>query len=96
MIVGVCEITLHLSSCHSLKEKRQIIKSLLARIRNQFEVAAAEVAEQDRWQLAKLGVSSVSNDRKHTQSVLEHVRSFIEETRPDVTITQFEVELMNW
>jgi len=57
MVVGISQITLHLPGCHSLKDKRQVIKSLVTRIRHQFEVAIAEVEEQDRWQIAKLGVS---------------------------------------
>jgi len=96
MVIGVCEITLHLPQCHSLKEKRQIIKSLMARVRNQFAVAIAEVGENDIWQIAKLGVSCVSNTSQHTAEVLEHMQRFIEETRPDVLISNSETELMNW
>jgi uncharacterized protein YlxP (DUF503 family) len=96
MIVGVSSITLHLPGCHSLKEKRQVIKSLMARIRNQFEVAIAEVDEQDRWQVAVLGVSCVSNSSQHVDEVLGRVRRFIEETRPDVLVTASEIEIMNW
>jgi uncharacterized protein YlxP (DUF503 family) len=42
MIIGVCQITLQLPDCHSLKEKRQAIKPLMARVRNQFEVSIAD------------------------------------------------------
>ncbi len=96
MIVGVSEITLHLPDSHSLKDKRQIIKSLMARIRQHFEVAIAEVEEHDRWQLAKLGVSCVSNSSRHSDEVLSHVRRYIEETRPDIVVTNVEVEIITW
>jgi uncharacterized protein YlxP (DUF503 family) len=96
MIVGVSQITLHLPDCHSLKEKRQVIKSVVARVRNQFEVAIAEVDEQDRWQVAVLGVSCVSNSSQHAGEILASVLRFIEETRPDTLITQQEVEIINW
>ncbi len=96
MIVGVSEITLHLPESHSLKEKRQIIHSLMARVRQRFEVAIAEVEEHDRWQIAKLGVSCVSNSRQHTDEVLNHVRRYIEETRPDILVTDADIEIMNW
>ncbi len=96
MIVGVSQITLHLPDTHSLKEKRQIIKSLMARVRNQFEVAIAEVAEQDRWQLAVLGVSCVSNSSQHAGEVLDRVLRFIEETRPDLLVSDTESEMINW
>jgi uncharacterized protein YlxP (DUF503 family) len=96
MVIGICEITLHLPECHSLKEKRQVIKSLMARVRNQFEVAIAEVGEQDRWQIAKLGVSCVSNSSQHADEILGHVQRYIEETRPDIIISNTEIEVINW
>lgn len=96
MVIGVCEITLHLPDCHSLKEKRQIVKSIMARVRNQFEVAIAEVDENDRWQVAVLGVSCVSNSSQVVGDVLERIRRFIEETRLDVLLTNIESEVMHW
>jgi uncharacterized protein YlxP (DUF503 family) len=96
MVIGACEITLHLPECHSLKEKRQVIKSVMARVRNQFEVAIAEVAENDRWQVAILGASCVSNSAQHAGEVLEHVRNYIETTRLDAVISNFETEIINW
>ena len=96
MTVGVCRITLRLPGCHSLKEKRQVIKSLMARVRNQFEVAIAEVDEQDSWHTAILGVSCVSNNSQHIDSVLAHVQRYIEETRPDLVAVDTQMEIMNW
>ncbi len=96
MVIGVSQITLHLPGCHTLKEKRQVIKSVMARVRQQFEVAIAEVDEQDRWQIAKLGVSCVSNSSQHIDEILGRVRRYIEETRPDVVVTSAEVEIINW
>jgi hypothetical protein len=79
-----------------LKEKRQIVKSLIARVRNQFDVAIAEVDDNDRWQIAQLGVACVSNDSRHADSILAHVRQYIEETRPDLAITDIEMDIMHW
>ena len=96
MKVGVSQITLHLPACHSLKEKRQVLKSIMARTRQKYEVAIAEVDEQDHWQIAKLGVSCVSNSSQHIDQVLGQVQRFIEETRPDILLTGAEVEIINW
>ena len=96
MRVGVSQITLHLPGCHSLKEKRQVIKSLMARVRNQFEVAIAEIEEQDSWQVAILGVSCVSNSSQHIDSVLAHVQRYIEETRPDAIVVDTQSEIIHW
>ena len=96
MIIGACELSLHLPESHSLKDKRQIIKSIMARVRNQFEVAIAEVEDQDVWQIAKLGVSCVSNSKQHANEILGNVQRYIEETRPDVIISNVETELISW
>ena len=96
MIIGACELTIHLPECHSLKDKRQIVKSLLARVRNQFAVAIAEVDENDRWQIAKIGLCCVSNDSTHADQVLQRVRQFIEQIRPDLLISNTETELIRW
>ncbi len=96
MIIGVSQITLHLPGSQSLKDKRQIIKSVMARVRNRFEVAIAEVEEQDRWQIAVLGITCVSNNGQHADEVLGHVRQFIEETRPDILVSNSESEILTW
>ena len=96
MIVGVIEITLHLPESHSLKDKRQIITSVMTRVRQRFEIAVAEVGENDRWQIAQLGMSCVSNSHQHAEEVLNHARRYIEETRPDLLITHSEIEIMTW
>ncbi len=96
MIIGVSQITLHLPGSQSLKDKRQIIKSVIAHVRNRFEVAIAEVEQQDRWQIAVLGITCVSNSSQHADEVLGHVQRFIEETRPDIIISGSESEILTW
>jgi uncharacterized protein len=96
MIIGVSQITLHLPGSQSLKDKRQVITSVMTRVRNRFEVAIAEVAEQDRWQIAVLGITCVSNSSRHADEILGHVRQFIEETRPDILVSASESEIITW
>ncbi|MCA1725487.1 MAG: DUF503 domain-containing protein [Thermomicrobia bacterium] len=57
MIVGVARITLELPGAHSLKEKRSVVKSLLARLQNRFNVSAVEVAAQDTLGIAVIGIT---------------------------------------
>lgn len=94
MIVGSCMITLHLPGVRSLKEKRSIVKSLLARMRNRFNVSAAEVAAQDTHGRAVLGVACVSGDAGYAQGQLESLLRWIEEERPDLTILDSDIELL--
>jgi uncharacterized protein YlxP (DUF503 family) len=94
MYVTACRVTLYLPASDSLKDKRQVVRSLLQRLRNTFEVAAAEVEEQDKRQIAVLGLAATSGDAGHAEEVLDHAMRYIEETRPDVTVSEVQVEVM--
>jgi uncharacterized protein len=94
MIVGVCRIQLRLPENHSLKGKRQVVKSLIARLHNSFDVSAAEIDDNELWQLASLGVACVSNSSAHTAEVLAGVLRFIETTRPDLELVDYETEIL--
>ena len=65
MHVSVCQINLRLPENHSLKGKRQVVKSIIARLQNRYKVSVAEVENQDLWQLATLGVACVSNQKAY-------------------------------
>lgn len=78
MIVGVCTIDLHLPETRSLKGKRQILKSITARVKNNFNVAIAEVDYHDKWQRALLGVAVVSTAHDHANGILSKVVNFVE------------------
>jgi uncharacterized protein YlxP (DUF503 family) len=73
MVVGSLEVRLRIREARSLKDKRQVVKSILDRIRNGFNVSAAEVDAQDKHQLAVLGFAMVSNEVFHVRTVLEKI-----------------------
>ena len=85
MFIFCLEIHLSLPS-HSLKEKRGIVKSILARARNRFNVASAEVDRQDNAAVGVLAFVTVSPDKKTPRQVLERVEEWIYEDWPDVEI----------
>ncbi|HLZ09157.1 MAG TPA: DUF503 domain-containing protein [Chloroflexota bacterium] len=87
MFVGFLLVQLHLPASNSLKDKRQVVKSLIARLSRQFGVSVAEVGQLDARQGTELGVAKVSNEAHHIEGVLEALVRFIEDTRPDVEIT---------
>ena len=68
---------LHLPTCHSLKEKRAVIKPILEGCRRRYAVAAAEVGAQDKWQRAELGVAAVAATTSHVTEVLDAVERFV-------------------
>ena len=78
MVVGVCQISLSLPGVTSLKAKRSIVRKVLDRTANRFNVSAAEVALQDIHRQAVLGFAVVSNDRRHASSMLDSIASFVE------------------
>lgn len=94
MHIGVCRVSLFLPSVQSLKGKRQIARSLTSRIRNQFNVAVAEVEDQDLWQRLTLGICCISNDSNHANQVLSNVVSFVESQRHDLEVLDYETEII--
>ena len=78
MIIGVLTAELHLQGLTSLKQKRSIVKSLLSRMRNKFNVSAAEVYRQDNKQLAVIGISIVSNETRYINQQFEKIVNFME------------------
>ena len=94
MNIGVCKINLRLPENASLKDKRQVLKSIMARIRNKFDVAVAEVGDNELWQLATVGVCYISNDRRHANQVLSKVVDFVVNSRFEVEILDYEIEFL--
>jgi len=73
MVVGVLRLDLHLHGVHSLKEKRGVVRKLLARCRNRYPVSAAEVGHQDLWQRTLIGVALVSSSEAVIAPILERL-----------------------
>ena len=94
MNLGVCRIKLRLPENQSLKGKRQVLKSIIARVRNQYNVAIAEVDDQDLWQIATLGIACISNSTRQTNEVLSKVVNFIDSNRFDIEILDYETEII--
>lgn len=85
---------LHLPGVFSLKEKRSIVKSVLARLRNEFNVSTAEVDAQDSHGRAVIGVVCVSGAASYARGQLEAVVRWLEENRPDAPVIDYEIELL--
>ena len=77
MPVGLLTLEIHLPDARSLKDKRQVLRSLKDRLRGQFNVAVAELDHQDLWQRALVGVVTLSNDPRHLE---ESMRSVLAES----------------
>lgn len=94
MNVGTCRVRLRFPENLSLKGKRQILKSITTRLRSKFNVSVAEVDDNDLWQLATLGISCVSNNKRYTNEVLSKSMDFIVNGRFDVEMLDYEIEIL--
>jgi uncharacterized protein len=73
MPVGLLTLELHLAEAQSLKDKRQVLRSLKDRLRAHFNVAVAEMDFEDTWQRSVVGVVTVSNEEQHVEEALQKV-----------------------
>ncbi len=64
---------------HSLKEKRMISKSLIAKLQNKFHISVAEIDEQDVHQIIVIGVAAIVPHNAMADSLMDHISSFVEE-----------------
>lgn len=92
--VGLCTLELYLPESQSLKDKRAVVKSLLKRLTNTFNVSAAEIDKLDKWQVSVIAFSVVSNEVKQSERVLNRAVEFIESNYPQVHIISEQIEIL--
>ncbi len=73
MILGLLELELHISDCGSLKGKRKVIKSIIHKIRNKYNVSIGEMGNQDLWQRALIGIACVSQTENDARKLLDKI-----------------------
>ena len=90
--VGLLTVDLQIPASRSLKNKRKVVSSITAKLRQRFNVAVAEVDFQDKWQRCRIGVSAISNDGQVVENQLRKVRDMIEGTGLAVVLdSEFEI-----
>ncbi len=93
MRVAICLMELHIPGKTSLKAKRQVIKSIVQRLRNQFNVSVSEVgSQQDLWQRADLGMAVVCHNGGGADRIMEKIFTFVEQEN-SVEIISSRVEI---
>jgi uncharacterized protein YlxP (DUF503 family) len=95
MVVGILRLSLSIPAAGSLKDKRHVVRKIVDRVKGKFDVAIAEVGENDIWQRAQLGIAMVANDRRFANEVLDKVRGFIEQLYLAPILDQ-ELELLSY
>lgn len=79
MKVLLLKVKLRASWVHSLKEKRMVVKSIIQRLKNKFNISVGEVDEQDIYQTIVIGITGVCGSSAQVDSTMENIVAFIEE-----------------
>ena len=87
MMIAAMTFRLHAPWAHSLKEKRMIVKSLVAQLQNRFHVSAAEIDEQDTHQIIVIGAAAVVPNNSLADSLMDEISQFVE-TATDAEILE--------
>jgi hypothetical protein len=93
MVIGSCTIELYLPGNGSLKGKRRILKPILSRLRREFNLSTAEIANNDVWQSSEIACVTVANDPGRVHSVLERAVRWIETHHPEVQVVDWSIEI---
>lgn len=91
--VGLLHLDLWMYGVHSLKEKRRIVKSIIAQIRNKFNCSVAETDYHDLWQRARITVCVVSNEHRFANSQLNEIAKFAS-THAEAEILDYRIEML--
>ena len=77
MYIGMYKVQIHIPESHSLKQKRKTVQSIAQKLRNTFPVSVAETADQEKWQIATIGVCFVSHEGRQAQTLLDKIANFV-------------------
>ena len=95
MKVAVCRLTLRLHDNRSLKGKRQVVRSLIDRLRHRFEASVAEVGDQDRLKSALIGIAVVSEGARHAAEMMDSVIEYAESQIFEADIIDIERDVID-
>ena len=93
MIIGIIQFQLRMADSHSLKDKRMVLKSIKDRLRQRFNIAVAEIGDQDLWQSSLLGAAAIGNDKRYVNGLLTQVENWIERNG-NVELVSSQMELL--
>ncbi|MEP7290402.1 MAG: DUF503 domain-containing protein [Chloroflexota bacterium] len=94
IILGLCTVEFELPGVTTLKEKRSILKSLLARLHNHFNISTAEIDYHDALQSSVIAFTLVTNDTRHANQMISTILNWIEANYPDAQIVNQEIEIL--
>src|ERR1700712_2784254 len=94
IIIGLCTVEFEHPGVTSTKEKRSILKSMLTRLHNQFNVSTAEIDFNDALNASVIAFTTVTNDSRHANHTISTILNWIEKNYPDAQIVNQEIEIL--
>ena len=94
MVTAIARVELSLEGCRSLKDKRQILRSLIERSRARFQISIAEVEDQDLWNQAVLGLAYVSGGGGHARDVMDKAVQWLSTASEEAEMVDAQIELV--
>jgi uncharacterized protein len=95
MILGTAQLSIQIPEAHSLKDRRRVVKSIVERVRARFDVAIAEIDDQQYWQSARIGLVAVSNSSKQVDEVVQQVIGFVEQNLRDGYLSDVQTDILH-
>ncbi len=93
MVIGICTIELFIPAARSLKDKRQVLRRVMDRLRHRHNVSISEVEHQDLWQRAGIALAAVGPSRRTIDAMFETILDEIDQDQPGL-VTRHEVEFV--
>lgn len=93
MIIGICTCEIFIFNANSLKSKRSVVKSIIEKSKNRFNISIAEVGDNDKWQKSIIAFSTISNEQKVVEETMDKVINFFD-SYSEIEITSIKRELL--
>lgn len=93
MIIGICTCEIFIFNLNSLKSKRSVVKSIIEKSKNRFNISIAEVGDNDKWQKSIIAFSTISNEQKVVEETMDIVINFFD-SYSEIEIISIKRELL--
>lgn len=93
MIIGICTCEIFIFNANSLKSKRSVVKSIIEKSKNRFNISIAEVGDSDKWQKSIIAFSTISNEQKVVEETMDKVINFFD-SYSEIEIISIKRELL--
>jgi len=92
MLVGLCELFIYLPDCHSLKDKRSIIKSFKFFLRRKYNISISEIGYKDAWRKSIIGIGCIGDNRRLINQIIDKIIKEVE-NHSEIELVNFQISI---